>query len=396
MRGSSSGCDVTILGAGPYGLSSAAYLRAAGLETRVFGEPMAFWENQMPAGMFLRSSWEASHIAHPKQEMTLDAYRSSCGNHLSAPIPLERFIDYGRWFQRQVVPDVDSRRVTNICADSNGFKLTLADGEGFTSRRVVIATGISRFVSRPPEFDNVPPSLATHSAAHKDLGRFKGQRVVVIGGGQSALESAALLREAGADVEVLVRENTLNWVGLHSWLHHLGPISKLLYSSRDVGPVGLSRIVAAPRLFQMFPRRFQDRASYRSIRPAGSSWLCPRLVDVSISLGRRVVSVAATASQLRLVLDDGTDRRVDHALLATGFRVDASRYEFLSEGLKSRLETVNGYPVLRRGLESSIPGLHFLGRPAAWSFGPLLCFVSGTEFASKELVRVLALRNGTR
>jgi len=45
---------------------------------------------------------------------------------------------------------------------------------------------------------------------------------------------------------------------------------------------------------------------------------------------------------------------------------------------------VDGFPVLNRGLESSIPGLHFLGKPAAWSFGPLLGFVSGAEFASNE------------
>jgi hypothetical protein len=40
---------VVVIGAILYSHSSAAYLRAAGIEARVFGEPMAFWENQMPA-----------------------------------------------------------------------------------------------------------------------------------------------------------------------------------------------------------------------------------------------------------------------------------------------------------------------------------------------------------
>jgi hypothetical protein len=84
---------------------------------------------------------------------------------------------------------------------------------------------------------------------------------------------------------------------------------------------------------------------------------------------------------------------VDHALLATGFRVDISRYQLFSPSLLKGLETVNGYPVLKRGLESSIPGLHFLGKPAAWSFGPLVGFVSGTEFAANELTRSI-VRNG--
>ena len=88
-------CDVAIVGAGPYGLSAAAHLRAVkGLEVRVFGEPMSFWERHMPVGMRLRSPWAASHLADPNRSLTLEAYQSACGNHLSAPIPLSRFIEY--------------------------------------------------------------------------------------------------------------------------------------------------------------------------------------------------------------------------------------------------------------------------------------------------------------
>jgi hypothetical protein len=383
---------ITILGAGPYGLSAAAHLRAVGVETRVFGEPMAFWERQMPSGMFLRSNWDASHIADPQSNLTLNQYRSASSNHLSAPIPLERFVDYGRWFQRQVAPDVDQRKITRIDLDADGFKLSTSDGESFTSRKVVVAAGISTFPIRPAEFEGVPSSLASHSTEHSGLQKFKGQSVIVIGGGQSALESAALLHEAGARVELIARQNVLHWVGMHSWLHHLGPISKLMYSKRDVGPAGISRLVAVPKLFRQFPRGFQHRVSYRAIRPAGSSWLAPRLVNVPITLGRRVVSANATTSQLRMMLDDGAERLIDHVILATGFKVDTSRYGFLSPSIGGQLKTASGYPVLGRGLESSVPGLHFLGRPAAWSFGPLLCFVSGTGFASRELASFVAPR----
>jgi len=389
-------CDVAVIGAGPYGLSATAYLKDAALETRVFGTPMTFWENRMPAGMFLRSNWGASHIADPSRKLTLDAYRLSTGNHLSAPIPLEKFVEYGRWYQRQVVPEVEKRSVTSVDAAAHGFRLTLADGETFTSCRVIIAAGIDRFLWRPVEFNAVPPELASHSSEHRDLSRFSRQRIVVIGGGQSALESAALLHEAGADVEVIVRQKTLNWVGLNPWLHHLGPISRLLYSTRDVGPAGLSRLVSMPRLFQTLPRKLRNKAAYRAIRPAGSGWLRPRLSEVPITVGRKVISANTSGSRLRLALDDGTERLIDHAILATGFRVDTSRYEFLPQRLQTQLQTVDGYPVLRHGLESSIPGLHFLGKPAAWSFGPLLCFVSGTEFAAKELVRSIVSQNSRR
>ena len=236
MNSKSSDCNVTVVGAGPYGLSSAAYLRAAGVETRVFGEPMSFWENQMPAGMCLRSNWGASHIADPKQALTLDEYVRQKGNHISKPIPLNRFVDYGRWYQSQAVPDLDKRQVRSIETDARGFKVSMADGEEFTSRRVVVAGGISPFASKPAEFAAIPSALASHTSEHKDLGKFKGQRVVVIGAGQSALESAALFKELGIPVEVIARTNHLNWVGLHARLHHLGLISKMMYSNRDVGP----------------------------------------------------------------------------------------------------------------------------------------------------------------
>lgn len=395
MKGKSIDCHVAIVGAGPYGLSSAAYLRASGVEAKVFGEPMSFWQNQMPAGMFLRSHPAASDIADPEFKMTLHAYCQENGNHLPKPVPLGRFVAYGQWYQRRAVPDLDRRQVASIELDARGFRVGLADGEQFVSRRVVVATGISTFASRPAEFEGVPAELASHSSQQNDLGKFKGQRVVVIGAGQSALESAALFKEAGVEVELIARQKVLRWVGLHPKLHHLGVISWLLYSNRDVGPAVLSRLLAMPHLFRKFPRGFQDRTSYRAIRPAGAGWLQARLEGVPITLGRKVVSATATGSQLHLKLDDGTDRLVDHALLATGFRVDIRKHRFLSPAIMQRLETANRYPVLKPGLESSIPGLHFVGKPAAWSFGPLLGFVSGTEFASNELVRAITSSNGT-
>jgi FAD-dependent urate hydroxylase len=386
-------CNLTIIGAGPYGLSAASYLRAAGIEVRVFGEPMSFWEKQMPVGMCLRSNLGASHIADPNQKLTLEEYRRQNGGEISKPIPLAMFTSYGHWFQRQAVPNVEKREVHCVDLALKGFKVRLRDGEEFTSRRVVVAAGISSFASRPQEFAKIPSSLASHSSEHNDLRKFKGQRVAVLGAGQSAFESAALLQEAGAEVEVIARRSKLNWVGRHPRLHHLGFVSKLLYSKRDVGPAGLSRLVSMPHLFKLFPREFQNRTAYRAIRPAVAGWLGPRIENVPVALGRKVMSAKAKNNALRLKLDDDSERLVDHALLATGFRVDVSRYPFLSPSLIKSIQTASGYPLLHSGLESSVPGLHFVGKPAAWSFGPLLGFVSGAEFASRELLRQITRQN---
>ena len=100
-----SSTNVAVIGAGPYGLSAAAHLRSANVDTHVFGDAMEFWRCQMPAGMFLRSSWDASHIAHPDRALTLNEYQAKHGIHLPVPVPLDKFIEYGQWFQGQVAPD---------------------------------------------------------------------------------------------------------------------------------------------------------------------------------------------------------------------------------------------------------------------------------------------------
>jgi thioredoxin reductase len=239
----------------------------------------------------------------------------------------------------------------------------------------------------------LPTDLVSHTSDHRDLSRFAGQHVAVVGGGQSALESAALMREAGADVEVLVRADHINW--LHGGKYHrkLGKWAPLVYAPTDVGPMGISRIVAVPDLFRRFPRSVQDPMATRAIRPAGAAWLQPRLTDVAIHLGRTVRAASEQESRLRVQTDDGVTRVVDHLMFGTGYRVDISRYPFLDTHLSRAVSQVNGYPLLRPGMESSVPRLHFLGAPASRSYGPIMRFVAGGWFGAESLTKqVLAER----
>jgi cation diffusion facilitator CzcD-associated flavoprotein CzcO len=388
-------CDIAILGAGPYGLSAAAHLHAAdGLSIRVFGEPMSFWERQMPAGMVLRSPYVASNIADPERELTLDDFEAGAAEPLSRPVRLEQFVDYGRWFQQRAFPQLDGRRVARL--DKNGsFRLEMEDGERLHAHRVVVAAGIMPFAWTPPLFRELGEELASHASQHHDLSRFAGRRVVVLGGGQSALESAALLRESGAKVEVLVRAERIYFLRRVPRLHRLGPLTRLLFDPAEVGPAGVSRIVSAPNWYRRLPRRLQDRFSVRSLRPAGAAWLEPRLEQVPMSLSACVRSAREVNGELELALQDGSTRRCDHVLLATGYRVDIARYTFLSRTLLDQIARVGGYPRLSRAFESSLDGLYFLGAPSAWSYGPLMRFVAGTEFAAPVLTRAI-LGKGSR
>ena len=388
-------CDVAVIGAGPYGLSATARLRTVnGLDVRTFGEPMSFWERNMPVGMLLRSGWAATHLADPDQSLTLEKYQAASSRRFSTPVPIDCFIDYGRWFQQQVAPDLDRRKIVRVEPKAKGFRLLLETGETVIAGRVVVAAGIGLFAWRPGQFAGLPRSLVSHTSEHRELGAFAGKQIVVIGGGQSALESAALLHESGAHVEIVSRARQIHWLGglvsrtIHSGL---GPvISSLLYAPTDVGPAGISQVVARPDLVRRLPRSTQDWLRKKSIRPAGARWLVARLQNVPMKLGCSVVSASAVGERIKIKLDDGSQRTIDHVLLGTGYRVDVSKYDFFAPEFAKAIDCFRGYPRLSEGLEASVPGLHFLGAPAVWSFGALMQFVVGTHYASRAVLRRIA------
>jgi hypothetical protein len=353
---------------------------------------MEFWERQMPRGMFLRSSWDASSIADADSGLTLDRYQSELGTELSRPVPLDSFLDYARWFQQRAVPDVDERRVESVHGSGagRGFRLALDDGEVLDAARVVVATGPGAFQHVPVPLARLPRDLALHSAGLCDLRPFAGRRVAVIGAGQSATESAVLLSEAGADVRMIARAPQIRWLRSSGWLHaRTGITRQLLYPPSDVGPPGLNQITARPRLWRTFPRRTRAWIAYRSIRPAATAWLEPRAA-FETKFGASVVSADTAGEQVRLVLDDGTADVFDRVVTATGYRLDLERLKLIAPELRAEIRTIDDYPRLGRGLESSVVGLHFAGVFAARSFGPLMCFVAGTGYAGRALARSIA------
>jgi cation diffusion facilitator CzcD-associated flavoprotein CzcO len=375
----------------------ATHLRARGLRAQVFGRPMSFWEEHMPKGMLLRSPWRASHISDPDRRMTLDAYEQRAGA-MSRPLRLSDFVAYGHWFQRTGVPDLDRRLVSVVERTGDDFRLELEDGEEGRFRHVVIATGLRRFAHRPAEFARISPDLAMHAVDVTDPHRFSGRSVAVIGSGQSAVETAALAQEAGAQVELIARAPAIRWLTRSARLHGTGGrvVQYVLYAPTDVGPAGLSWIVALPDAFRRLPQKTQDRLAYRSIRPAAASWLVDRTDGVRLTLGRRVVRADANGAGVQLDLDDGSSRRVDKVVLGTGYAVDAAREPVIGGSILPRLSVNSGYPVLGRGLESSVPRLHFVGAWAALSFGPVMRFVSGTWYTARAVAEQVARKSSPR
>jgi hypothetical protein len=383
--------ETAVIGTGPHGLSAGVHLRRAGVEVQAFGPPMEFWRG-MPRGMKLRSNKPATSIAETVGPLSLRSWSEETGEKLVEHMELERFISYGEWVQRNGLPDIDRRKVSRLGRGRDGFVLELSDGEAVSARRVVVACGIAPFAFVPPGFSHLPPDLVSHTSAHSDLAAFAGKRVAVVGGGQSAFEGAALMKEGGAEVEVLVRGSDVVWLRSKSPKNMLGRLGPIVYAPTDVGPLWYSRLVAVPDLFRRLPRRAQTRIAARSIRPACSHFVRIRLDGIDLTLDATVREAQDTGSALRLELSDGSVREVDHLMFGTGYRVDVARYPFLAPDLVRDIRRVHGYPVLKRGLETSVPGLHMVGAPASWSFGPTMRFVSGSWYAGRSVAEAIGSR----
>lgn len=388
-HGRTSRTKAIVIGAGPYGLAATAHLRAAGVSTSCFGEPLSFWQTRMPLGMVLRSAWRSTSIASPRRALSLGEYELATGRRVHTPhLELEEFVDYGLWYQRRAVADVDERQVRMVTGDGSTFELELEDGEQLCADTVIVAAGLRPFPYWPDVFAPLAPPLASHASEHRDLSFLSGLRVAVIGAGQSALESAALLSEHGAEVEVLARSETIRWLGDGAPDDSVKPpLTTRLAPPTDVGGLVSGWIAATPNLVRAAPEALRSQLSGRCSRPAGAASLRPRLTAVKLSCGRSVTGAEPSGEQARLRLSDGSERIVDHVLLGTGYDVDVRRYPFLDRDLLTGLSLAAGYPVLGPGFESSIPGLHFLGAPAAHSFGPVMRFIVGTWHAAPAVTR---------
>ncbi|HKP17786.1 MAG TPA: FAD-dependent oxidoreductase [Gaiellaceae bacterium] len=384
--------QVAVIGAGPYGLSLASYLREARISHVVLGQPLDTWRRHMPKGMYLKSEGFASSIGSPRNTHSLAAFCKLTGReygHTGVPVSLETFVAYGTWFEEEVVPGVVTQAVTRLSRNGT-FSLGLDDGATLSARQVVIAAGMTHCSYTPQELAALPAGVCTHTFDHDGFDEFAGRVVAVVGAGQSALESAALLRECGARPRVVVRGPTVLWNRLPRPAER--PLPARL--REPVGGLGAGWSTwlysNCPRGFSALPREKRVRLARTTFGPAGAWWLRERVENkIDMDLNSPIAGAAYEGGRVALDIRsaDGSTRRleVDHVLAATGYRGDVSKLGFLDDELERSIVTVAGDPVLTRQLESSVPGLFFAGRAAANTFGPVMRFVFGSSSASRAV-----------
>jgi thioredoxin reductase len=390
--------EVAIIGAGPYGLSIAAHLRARGVGFRIFGSPMHTWRTQMPKGMRLKSEGFASALYDPDSAFTLAHYCKQEGipyADIGHPVQLEAFSSYGLEFQKRFVPELEDKLVASLERSAEGFQIRLVDGEVFSAQKVISAIGICHYQYLPPVLADLPEEFVTHTSRHSALDRFKGREVAVIGAGSSAVDVAGLAREAGASVQLIARMPVIRF---HD---PPGPIPRPFLDRVRAPMTGLGPgwrslfCTSAPLLFHQMPEKFRLEVVRRHLGPA-SGWFSKEKVvgHVPFHLGCNVkqVNIKNGRVHLHFSASDGGQRELvtDHVIAGTGYRVDLRRLSFLNSEFRAGIRSVNDAPVLSLHFESSIPGLYFVGASSANSFGPLVRFLVGAQFTARRLSRHLA------
>jgi FAD-dependent urate hydroxylase len=382
-----------IIGAGPYGLSIAAHLRAANVNHAIVGRPMESWRRFMPAGMTLKSECFASHLSDPERRYTLERFCAARGRayaRTGVPLAIADFVDYADWFQRQAAPEIWDTTLRHLRWNGSAFELTFDDRQ-VAAKRVIVATGHMAFRHFPETLHQQTPevrALVSHSADHRDFGAFSGRDVTVIGSGQSGLETAALLYEQGANVRLLARAPSIDWNP--DLQDRPSLLTRLRWPESGLGPGWRSLFYSEwPRVFFVLPQARRRQIVATSHVPAGAWWLKGRVADkMPLLTSHEVVAAQVRNGGLNLTVRYDRDTMhiaTDHVIAATGYRVDLGRLPFLDPSLRAAIKTAGGAPVLNPVFESSVPGLHFVGLASALSFGPVMRFVYGARHAAAIL-----------
>ena len=340
---------------------------------------MEFWKTNMPDGMYLRSDLDW-HL-DPDNQATLDHFIAE--NCLSpaelSPLPLQRYLEYVEWFmhRKRIDPRQDYiSRIDYYPGRSPAFRLSLQNGNLVEADSVAIAPGFKDFKNLPSELAALfPYERLAHTCDSVDLKNYRDQRVMIVGGRQSAFEWAALLHENGAgEVHVTYRHETpafseSDW----SWM-------TTLLEFMEVNP-GWYRSLS-PQAQEAIGRRFLSEARMKL-----APWLFPRVNQPDVFLHPYTTVRAchfSRSGELSVALSDGTQVSVDRVILATGYRVEIARLPYLAAGnLLKYLEIRDGYPVLDDHFQTTVPGLYITSLPAVQDFGSFFAFTVSVRTSAR-------------
>lgn len=310
--------DAVVIGAGQAGLATGYWLKRYGLR-------FSLLEGRSDVGGSWADYYDSLRLFSPARYSALPGF--------AFPAPPEHYpardevVGYLRAYRdRFALPVLTDAEVVRVARDDQGFRIALGNGRTLSASAVVAATGSFR----SPHLPAFPGQASfkgrlLHAGDYCNPGPFVGQRVIVVGAGNSAVQIAVeLARSARVTLATRgpVRFAPQRPLGrdLHFWLHVTG-LDHAAWLSDQSTPV-------------------LDDGRYRQALRAGRPAQRP---------------VFERLTEEGVVWPGGEHEGVDAIILATGYR---PHFPYL-DGLGAL--TAAGRPGQRRGVSRAVPRLYFVG-----------------------------------
>lgn len=317
--------DTIVVGAGQAGLAAGYHLQRAGLHFTILeagAGPVGSWPHYYDS---LKLFSPARYASLPGLPFPADPDQYPSRDEVIAY--LTRYAAHFR------LPVITGARVEHIHKEGTTFCVTTANGELYRTRILIAATGSFH----QPYLPQIPGQREflgriLHSAAYRNPDPYRDQRVVVVGGGNSAVQIAVELAQVahvtlatraplkltpqhilGRDIHFWARVSGLEQLPLGHWAR-----------LREINPV-------------------LDTGSYRTALATGRP-------------DRRPMFTSFTAEGV--IWADGSREVVDTVVFATGYRPNLA---YLA-GVGAL--DVDGRARQRAGVSTTTPGLYYVGLPA--------------------------------
>jgi len=314
--------DVAIIGAGMTGLAVAAALLHRGMHAVAYDEAPEGLEGPWATTARMETLRSPKQLAGPALGIPSLTFRAWFEAQFGRAawdgldkIPRLQWMDYLRWYRKALaLPVENGHRVTDILPRADGLvevKLETTGGERRTvrafARHVLIATGRAGLggPSVPAFAQRLPRTRWAHSSDDNDYALLKGRRVGVVGGGASAMDSAATALECGAaHVHLLVRR------------HDLPRINK----GKGAGNPGF--VAGFARLPDDWKWRIRHYINVQQVPPPrNSTQRVAAFANAHFHLGVAVQDAQERDGALQVRTSEGPIE-LDFLVFATGFKVD--------------------------------------------------------------------------